>query len=1093
MEEIQTVMVWTATIRKFFFFFSFFYFFFFFLTIFFFFDSFIVLVTSSHGTEHSVTPQYIGDGKYSVEYIPSDSGYHTIGVTIGGTNIYCGSGRGNKCSPWRRLVAPGLTTHETSIAYGLGLTDAVAGDVAEFWIQARDAYNNNKTNGGESARFEVYMDLRTPSIPVGPNTTTIYPVTFKGVVKDMDDGSGRYFVTYTATIQGSYDLRILYDGLQILSAAVGPDKTAWSQQAFSGRISTVVGASPSVPIPQIAMGLLHPPSSTATGKGLANSVANLPDIFTVHAKDAFSNDRRGTRTPATLGTGSGADDAFLVTLIGPGDTRYITSTAVHEIKFTSSSAPPLLSSLGGTFKITYGDRTTEEIPVTAPAAAVDTAIESLYWPNVRSCTVERIESSDSFIYRVVFTSHLDLWHPTKVLVDGTATTGGTVVISTRASLGAYPVIYTAWTKGQYIIEVTSGRENVHIHGSPFTMTVHDGVVHPETSTAVGNGLTGGVAGDPFQFVLQAKDTRAYEEQSIISSAIRVPTVHEVQMFQCPGGTANWRMSFRGEPTSTLTSTSNIAAVKAALEILPTVGTVAVSYSEAGDSFCAANNVMRITFSSNLDDVPAALFFDPAAPGVTTALTESTKGQAPSRREVQMFVCNADAGTFKVQFRNEKTVAAIPFGTTLADFKTALETVSTIGSVTVTSVGATVCSGSNVYVTFESRTGDLPLLEITDTLTLTTGGVALTPATKQISVTVDGIHPLWGTFTISFRGQVTAPLQHDATAVEVKAALEALTTIGVVTVTESGYGTDVFSRPIQKIWTVRFNKQRYVVVGGDPTNVGPLPLFSTDDSGLLCTTHTRQRKPTLHVNRILLGSTGNAREDEYDRKNVTVLLTHTTRTNHKISMFEKQIMTCTASAGTFTLKFGGQTTLPINWDATAAELLIALKHTNNTFGEITVEFGGSQTTACREHSPEPVTFSMPASFGDAEEIIADPTGLTSSLLYGINGESNSLGDAITILEIIKGGVTVIYKGGLTGQYDITYVPQVKGHYDLKITIESIDIETDLSNGVNVVPAITSGPHSTHTARPFAMEGVSETFIIQARDEFLNELEEESDEL
>ena len=193
-------------------------------------DSFIVLVTSSKGTEHSVTPEYIGGGKYSVEYIPSDSGYHDVSVTIGGTDIYCGNGKESKCSPWRRLVAPGRTTHETSIAYGLGLTDAVAGDVGEFWIQARDAYNNNKTTGGEAERFQVFLDLQTASIPVGPNTTTIYPVTFRGVVRDMDDGTGRYYCTYTSTIQGSYDLRILYDGLQILSTAVGPDKTSWSTQ-----------------------------------------------------------------------------------------------------------------------------------------------------------------------------------------------------------------------------------------------------------------------------------------------------------------------------------------------------------------------------------------------------------------------------------------------------------------------------------------------------------------------------------------------------------------------------------------------------------------------------------------------------------------------------------------------------------------------------------------------------------------------------------------------------------------------------------------------------------------------------------------------
>ena len=266
-----------------------------------------------------------------------------------------------------------------------------------------------------------------------------------------------------------------------------------------------MGASPSVPIPQTAMSLLHPPSSTATGAGLANCVANIPNTFTVHAKDAFSNDRRGTRTPANLGTGTGSDDSFLVTLVGPGDTRYVTSTAVHHLNLTSNSND--VNSLGGTFTLTYGDRTTEEIPVVGTtAAALDTAIESLYWPNVRACTVTRVERTDGMLFRIVFTSHLNLWHPSTVTVDGTGVTGGSVEseqLDTHAKLGAYPVTYTAWTKGNYSLEITSGgEENIHIHGSPFFLITHDGDVHPETSTATGSGLTGGVAGDPFLFVVQ---------------------------------------------------------------------------------------------------------------------------------------------------------------------------------------------------------------------------------------------------------------------------------------------------------------------------------------------------------------------------------------------------------------------------------------------------------------------------------------------------------------------------------------------------------------------------------------------------------------
>jgi hypothetical protein len=175
-------------------------------------------------------------------------------------------------------------------------------------------------------------------------------------------------------------------------------------------------------------------------------------------------------------------------------------------------------------------------------------------------------------------------------------------------------------------------------------------------------------------------------------------------------------------------------------------------------------------------------------------------------------------------------------------------------------------------------------------------------TITIATVVEGVHPVWGDFFLSFRGQKTGPISHDATASEMEAELEKLSTIGEITATAADYGRDVFNRAIQRIWTVRFDQHRYAVKGGDPTNVGPLPLFSADDSTLKSTREGRQRAPTVYVNRILLGSTGNAREDNKDINNVTVLLTHTQRTDHKISMFEVQEMTCTASAGTFTLSF-----------------------------------------------------------------------------------------------------------------------------------------------------------------------------------------------
>jgi len=47
--------------------------------------------------------------------------------------------------------------------------------------------------------------------------------------------------------------------------------------------------------------------------------------------------------------------------------------------------------------------------------------------------------------------------------------------------------------------------------------------------------------------------------------------------------------------------------------------------------------------------------------------------------------------------------------------------------------------------------------------------------------VDGVHPLWGSFTLSFKGQTTRPLSFDATSAEIESALIALPSIGGVSV------------------------------------------------------------------------------------------------------------------------------------------------------------------------------------------------------------------------------------------------------------------------------------------------------------------------
>ena len=109
----------------------------------------------------SVVPEYVGGGRYAVSWTPKVSGNYSISITMGGTHIYCGKGVSKKCSPYSAYVAPGPTSHETSIATGHGMSDAVAGVVSSFTIQAKDTYGNLRLVGGDT--FDVLLTNKVDS------------------------------------------------------------------------------------------------------------------------------------------------------------------------------------------------------------------------------------------------------------------------------------------------------------------------------------------------------------------------------------------------------------------------------------------------------------------------------------------------------------------------------------------------------------------------------------------------------------------------------------------------------------------------------------------------------------------------------------------------------------------------------------------------------------------------------------------------------------------------------------------------------------------------------------------------------------------
>ena len=112
--------------------------------------------------------------------------------------------------------------------------------------------------------------------------------------------------------------------------------------------------------------------------------------------------------------------------------------------------------------------------------------------------------------------------------------------------------------------------------------------------------------------------------------------------------------------------------------------------------------------------------------------QTATGTADEIQAVDCLCGSGCAGTFRLSFRNELT-PSIAYGASASDVKTALESLRTIVSVTVTFEGGSApcdADGSSTRITFTHQSGDLPSLKLSSSLTQSSG-------TPTINIKVDG--------------------------------------------------------------------------------------------------------------------------------------------------------------------------------------------------------------------------------------------------------------------------------------------------------------------------------------------------------------------
>jgi hypothetical protein len=185
-------------------------------------EQFTVDIIGSHGSV-SGDVTYMSSGQYRVDYTVLKAGSYQVHVKTGGTDIYCGLGEENKCSPFTLTVLPGATLAskceaESSFDPVDNLVEARAGDAGKIYLQAKDSFGNNRRLGGDDVNAK-FKDVLNPDVQ------------YRGNVVDRGDGS--YIISYSIPLAGDYIVSISVDG-EPVQYCVGPNGQRWNSRNYDG-------------------------------------------------------------------------------------------------------------------------------------------------------------------------------------------------------------------------------------------------------------------------------------------------------------------------------------------------------------------------------------------------------------------------------------------------------------------------------------------------------------------------------------------------------------------------------------------------------------------------------------------------------------------------------------------------------------------------------------------------------------------------------------------------------------------------------------------------------------------------------------------
>ena len=461
--------------------------------------------------------------------------------------------------------------------------------------------------------------------------------------------------------------------------------------------------------------------------------------------------------------------------------------------------------------------------------------------------------------------------------------------------------------------------------------------------------------------------------------------------------------------------------------------------------------------------------------------------------MQALICTASSGSFSLSLNGVQS-SIISTNATLSQLVSAL---SVITNVTVTRTGSTsyvpsapVCDPTgyhSVFIQFEEIRGEVVALRPT-----ASGGAIgkVQVYTDEGHGAISGIFPLWGTFSLGFKGETTTEVSFDASASEVESAVEALYAIGEVQVLKDTYGvaygpdgkTPFYQgdSSLFSVWTVLFNavcsgNQYGKSSGKCPSSLGQEPLFSPNLMNIkqVKSPYYQQDSPEISVTEIVKGYGGNNITNYNDVALVSILLQNRgIPSAPAITLNAIQGISCSGTSGNFTVQFLNDTVVTLEATLTPRQVQDYLQ--KSLPPGFIVNVSSNSSVLCSPLTPLTlISFTQP--------------NYTLPTMIVLDVFSNSSTLKVRIIPIVNAVDSVSIVPSTLGLFQINYTPTFEGIYDVDVFIGNRPVSNDLVNGVVVVPAAEYALTSTHNVSQVNEQGFLQYFTIQFRDRFANKLQ------